>query len=94
MFLLRNKPCLSGCAYCNHALDAHKGLKRFFGYDSFRSYGDEPLQEKAVNAAINNKSILAVFPTGGGKSITFQVPALISGETSKGLTIVISPLQS
>jgi ATP-dependent DNA helicase RecQ len=41
-----------------------------------------------------NKSILAVFPTGGGKSITFQVPALISGETSKGLTIVISPLQS
>ncbi len=94
MFLLRNKPCVSGCAYCNEVLDAHKGLKRYFGYDSFRSYGGEPLQEKAVKAAINNKSILAVFPTGGGKSITFQVPALISGETSKGLTIVISPLQS
>lgn len=94
MFRLRNKPCVSGCAYCNDILDAHKGLKRFFGYDSFRSYGGEPLQEKAVKAALNNKSILAVFPTGGGKSITFQVPALISGETSKGLTIVISPLQS
>jgi ATP-dependent DNA helicase RecQ len=94
MFRLRNKPCMRGCEYCNSALDAHKGLKRFFGFDSYRSYGGEPLQEKAVKAAIDNKSILAVFPTGGGKSITFQVPALMSGETSKGLTIVISPLQS
>ena len=94
MFRLRNKPCLSGCDYCNDVLDAHKGLKRFFGYDSFRSYGGEPLQEKAVKAALDNKSILAVFPTGGGKSITFQVPALVAGETSKALTVVISPLQS
>ena len=94
MFRLRNKPCISGCAYCNDALNAQKGLQRFFGFDAYRSYGGEPLQEKAVKAAIDNKSILAVFPTGGGKSITFQVPALMSGETSKGLTIVISPLQS
>ena len=94
MFQLRNKPCISGCTYCNNALDIHKGLKRFFGFDSFRTYGGEPLQEKAVKAAIDNKSILAVFPTGGGKSITFQVPALMSAESSKGLTIVISPLQS
>ena len=94
MFKLRNKPCISGCVYCNEALSIHKGLKRFFGFDSFRTYGGEPLQEKAVKAAVDNKSILAVFPTGGGKSITFQVPALMSGETSRGLTIVISPLQS
>jgi ATP-dependent DNA helicase RecQ len=94
MYRLRNKPCISGCGYCNKALDIHIGLKRFFGYDSFRKYGDEPLQELAVQAAIDNKSILAVFPTGGGKSITFQVPALISGESVKGLTVVISPLQS
>ncbi len=94
MFRLRNMPCVSGCIYCNDVLDAHKGLKRFFGYDTYRSYGGEPLQEKAVKAAIANKSILAVFPTGGGKSITFQVPALMIGETSKALTIVISPLQS
>lgn len=94
MFRLRNKPCISGCAYCNDVLDAQKGLQRFFGFDAYRRYGGEPLQEKAVKAAIDNKSILAVFPTGGGKSITFQVPALMSGETSKGLTIVISPLQS
>lgn len=94
MFQLRNKPCITGCVYCNEFLDAQKGLKRFFGFDAYRSYGGEPLQEKAVKAAINNKSILAIFPTGGGKSITFQVPALMSGETSKGLTVVISPLQS
>ncbi len=94
MFRLRNKPCISGCTYCNNALDIHKGLKTFFGFDSFRTYGGEPLQEKAVKAAIDNKSILAVFPTGGGKSITFQVPALMSGTSTKGLTIVISPLQS
>lgn len=94
MLVLRGKPCIEGCSYCDEVLDAHKGLKRFFGYDSFRNYGGEPLQEKAVKAALNNKSLLAVFPTGGGKSITFQVPALISGEASKSLTIVISPLQS
>jgi len=94
MFRLRNKPCVRGCEYCDMALDIHKGLKRFFGFDSFRTYAGEPLQEKAVKAAVDNKSILAVFPTGGGKSITFQVPALMSGESAKGLTVVISPLQS
>lgn len=94
MFLLRNKPCLRGCLYCNKALDIHQGLRRFFGFDSFRTYGGEPLQERAVKAAINSKSLLAVFPTGGGKSITFQLPALMSGESAKGLTVVISPLQS
>jgi len=94
MPLLRSKPCITGCNYCNNALDIYKGLKKFFGFDSYRTYGDEPLQEKAVKAAVNNKSVLAVFPTGGGKSITFQIPALMSAENSKGLTIVISPLQS
>ncbi|MTI28240.1 RecQ family ATP-dependent DNA helicase, partial [Fulvivirga kasyanovii] len=94
MFCLRNKPCIGGCSYCNKALDIHKGLRRLFGFDAFRTYGGEPLQEKAVKAAIDNKSILAVFPTGGGKSITFQLPALMSGENSNGLTVVISPLQS
>lgn len=93
-YLLRNNPCTQGCPYCNQSLDANAGLKRFFGFDSYRTYDGEPLQEKAVGAALKNKSILAVFPTGGGKSITFQVPALMSGESVKGLTVVISPLQS
>lgn len=94
MLLLRNKPCVRGCPYCNQALDIHKGLKSFFGFDAFRSYGGEPLQEKAAKAAVENRSLLAVFPTGGGKSLTFQLPALMSGENVKGLTVVISPLQS
>ncbi|MBN2286317.1 MAG: RecQ family ATP-dependent DNA helicase [Tissierellales bacterium] len=94
MHLLRNKPCIEGCEYCNEALDIHKGLERFFGYSGFRSYAGEPLQEKAVNAAVKDKSLLAIFPTGGGKSITFQLPALMSGQNVKGLTVVISPLQS
>ncbi|MCF6356311.1 MAG: RecQ family ATP-dependent DNA helicase, partial [Draconibacterium sp.] len=94
MYLLRNKPCLEGCGYCNEALDAKKGLKEFFGFDSYRTFNGEPLQENAVNAAINNKSLLAVFPTGGGKSLTFQVPSLMAGRNSKGLTVIISPLQS
>lgn len=94
MFQLRNKPCITGCSYCNNALDIHKGLKRFFGFDTFKTFEGEPLQENAVKAAVDNKSVLAVFPTGGGKSITFQVPALMSGESVKGLTVIISPLQS
>lgn len=94
MARLRNRPCDYGCVYCNNALNIHKGLKKFFGYDTYRTYGGEPLQENAAKAAIDNKSLLAVFPTGGGKSITFQVPALMSGENSRSLTIIISPLQS
>jgi len=94
MYLLRNKPCMEGCKYCDEALDAKKGLKEFFGFDSYRTFNGEPLQENAVNAAINNKSLLAVFPTGGGKSLTFQIPALMAGRNTKGLTVIISPLQS
>ena len=91
---LRHTPCESGCDYCNSKLDIHKQLKNFFGFDGFRTYNGEPLQEKAAEAAVRNKSLLAVFPTGGGKSITFQLPALIAGEAIHGLTVVISPLQS
>jgi len=94
MNALRSKPCLTGCVYCNEVLNIHKGLKRYFGFSSYRKYENEQLQENAVKAAIDNKSLLAVFPTGGGKSITFQVPALMSGVATKGLTVVISPLQS
>lgn len=91
---LCNTPCKDGCAYCQSVLDVHKGLKRFFGFDNFRTYNGEPLQEKAARAAVEGKSLLAVFPTGGGKSITFQLPALMAGKATHGLTVVISPLQS
>ena len=94
MKLLRGTPCESGCTYCSQKLDVHIRLKDIFGFEQFRTYDGEPLLEKAAAAAVAGKSLLAVFPTGGGKSITFQLPALIAGETSRGLTIVISPLQS
>jgi ATP-dependent DNA helicase RecQ len=94
MYLIRNNPCVPGCSYCSKSLDARIGLKKYFGFDTYKTFGGKALQELAVNAAISNKSILAIFPTGGGKSICFQVPALMSGESVKGLTVVISPLQS
>ena len=82
------------CAYCSQKLNAEYSLKKWFGYDRFRTFGGEPLQENAAKAAIKGESLLAIFPTGGGKSLTFQLPALMAGETVRGLTVVISPLQS
>ncbi|MGY6522178.1 MAG: RecQ family ATP-dependent DNA helicase [Mongoliitalea sp.] len=94
MTLLKGRPCLQGCPHCAQEFDIHAGLKRVFGFEKFRTYGEEPLQEQAVQAAVNGKSLLCIFPTGGGKSITFQLPALMAGEREKALTLVISPLQS
>lgn len=84
------------CNYCQNSFDIHKKLKEFFNYDNFRTYGDnnDNLQEKAVRSAVNHESVLTIFPTGGGKSITFQLPALMSGQNSNALTVVISPLIS
>lgn len=94
MKLLRRTRCAEGCAYCNSQLDVLRNLKAFFGYDQFRTYGGEPLQERAARAAVEGKSLLAIFPTGGGKSLTFQLPALMEARAVHGLTVVISPLQS
>lgn len=92
--VLRSTRCAEGCGYCNKDLSVHHNLKQFFGYDQFRIYEGEPLQENAARAAVEGKSLLAIFPTGGGKSITFQLPALMEGRSVHGLTVVISPLQS
>ena len=91
---LRHTRCVEGCDYCRTYLDAHYNLKYFFGYDHFRTYEGEPLQENAVKAAVDSKSLLAIFPTGGGKSLTFQLPALMEARSVHGITVVISPLQS
>ncbi|MCI5075593.1 DNA helicase RecQ [Oricola sp.] len=61
----------------------HAVLKEVFGFDSFR-----PGQEGIVDCLLANRNVLAVMPTGAGKSLTYQVPALVKG----GLTIVVSPL--
>ena len=92
--LLCHTPCQEGCDYCHTKLDVCHNLKLFFGYDKFRTYEGEPLQERAAEAAVKGQSLLAIFPTGGGKSLTFQLPALMAGHSIHGLTVVISPLQS
>lgn len=91
---LRSKPCNAYCPYCRSKLDPTEGLKNYFGYENFRTFDGKELQKGAATAAMDGKSLLAIFPTGGGKSITFQVPALMTGKASGGLTVIISPLQS
>ena len=93
MNLLCNTSC-GDCGYCHQRLDAHSGLKEFFGYDEFRTFDGVPMQQQAVESAIRGESLLTIFPTGGGKSLTFQLPALMAGRNTHGLTVVISPLQS
>ena len=58
-------------------------LKDVFGFDDFR-----PGQEAAMDALLAGRHVLAVMPTGSGKSLCYQVPALVLG----GLTVVVSPL--
>lgn len=64
---------------------ARETLKRYFGYDSFR-----PGQERMVSAILSGRDALGVMPTGAGKSICYQVPALML----PGITFVVSPLVS
>ena len=93
MNFLRNTPC-GECEYCKRQLDAHHGLREFFGYDEFRIFDGKKMQQQAVETAVRGESLLCIFPTGGGKSLTFQLPALMAGRNTHGLTVVITPLQS
>lgn len=63
--------------------DYHETLRKYWGYNAFR-----PLQEEIIRSVLSGKDTLGLMPTGGGKSLTFQVPAL----TMPGLCLVITPL--
>lgn len=83
------------CPYCTDQLNSTKQLQKWFPFPSFRSFSENekiPLQQQVVESAMRGESLLAVFPTGGGKSMTFQLPALIAGTQVGALTVVVSPI--
>src|SRR5258705_12206342 len=65
--------------------DLHTALEQWFGFERFR-----PGQEEAVAAALGDRDVLVVMPTGAGKSLCYQLPALMRED----LTVVVSPLVS
>ncbi len=77
--------CVSTAAVINRELLAEQVLRDTFGYQQFR-----PGQQTIINAAIGGQDCLVVMPTGGGKSLCYQIPALVMD----GLTLVVSPLIS
>ena len=64
-------------------IDLHKALKKYFGFNSFKG-----LQENVIKSIINNNDTFVIMPTGGGKSLCYQLPALVKD----GTAIVVSPL--
>jgi ATP-dependent DNA helicase RecQ len=67
----------------SHEIDIHKELKKYFGFDQFKG-----LQEQVVRSIVSGKNTFVIMPTGGGKSLCYQLPALIQ----EGTAIVVSPL--
>lgn len=94
---LRDRACTDpACAWCREHHDAGKELKRWFGFDAFRPepQGEDgrPLQQSIVEAAMAGQHVLAILPTGTGKSLCYQIPALSRFDKTGALTVVISPL--
>lgn len=84
------------CAWCAERHDACKELKRWFGFDAFRPQPEDeygrPLQQTIVEAAMAGRHVLGILPTGTGKSLCYQIPALSRYDKTGALTVVISPL--
>ena len=94
---LRDTACSDPrCGWCGERHDSRKELTRWFGFDDFRTEpADEegrPLQRSVVAAAMGGDHVLAILPTGAGKSLCYQLPALSRYDKTGSLTVVISPL--
>ena len=94
---LRDEACADpGCAWCQDRHNASRELKRFFGFDDFRPEPADDdgrsLQQVIVEKAMEGRNVLAILPTGTGKSLCYQIPALSRYDKTGALTVVISPL--
>ncbi len=93
---LRDSACSdAGCPWCREHLDAHRQMKRWFGFERFRGPRDPDgrrFQQAIVEDAMAGKSVLGILPTGTGKSLCYQIPALARYHNTGALTVVISPL--
>ena len=85
-----------GCPWCREQHDARKELTRWFGFTDFlpepAGADGRPLQQTIVEAAMRGEHLLAILPTGTGKSLCYQIPALSRYDKTGALTVVISPL--
>ncbi len=96
---LRDEDCgCEDCAWCRVEHNPDGLLGQWFGFDSYRPepHNDEgkSLQRSIVCHSLRGGSHLAILPTGGGKSLCFQLPALVRHRRRGQLTVVISPLQA
>ena len=94
---LRDRPCSDpACDWCRSQSDPRGLLKKWFGFDTFRpkpaGRDGHPLQEAIASAAISKLPVLGILPTGTGKSVCYQLPALAQFCRTGALTVVISPL--
>ena len=94
---LRDTPCTdSACPWCRERHDVRKELERWFGFDDFRPEPEDdtgrPMQQAIVEAVMAGEHVLGILPTGTGKSLCYQIPALSRYDKTGVLTVVISPL--
>ena len=84
------------CPWCSEHLDAGEALKRWFGFPAFRDQPQnrdgESLQRSIVEKHLARDHVLGILPTGTGKSLCYQLPALMRYQATAALTVVISPL--
>ncbi len=94
---LRDLACTApDCGWCRERHDARMELTRWFGFPEFRAEPSDkngyPMQQSIVEAAMAGKHVLGILPTGTGKSLCYQIPALSRYYKTGALTVVISPL--